>query len=148
MEFSVILNWILTGGMIGLVIAIATLRSKIRQAEAEAEEAKANAQKAEAEAEGVKITNAENATRILIDNIVKPLKEHLHAVEEELALLREAIKSATSCRFSNNCVVLQRLRRQPEADQNDDRSGNRSEPDDSYSHNGNNRAHGIRGDPQ
>lgn len=120
MEFSEILNYILGGGLLASLVGIVTLRATVRKANAEAEKAKA-------EAETVRIDNAERATRILIENIVEPLKKELSETREELrstkeefgetkrefgatkremARLRKAVESANSCRFSGDCPVL------------------------------------------
>ena len=80
MEFSEILNLILGGGLLAAVIGVVTLKATVRKANAEAERAKAEAEKAKAEAETVRIDNAEHATRILIENIVEPLKKELQMV--------------------------------------------------------------------
>ena len=81
---------------------------------------KANAEKAMAEAETVRIDNAEHATRILIENIVEPLKEELNATRKDLqatkrdmARLRKAIGAANSCRHSDDCPVLFGMRDLP-----------------------------------
>lgn len=117
MEFSEILNIILGGGFIGTLV---TLRSTARKAKAEAV-------KAEADAETVRIDNAEHATRILVDNIVKPLKDEFNETKEELvetkkelarntremARLRKALDGANSCEHRDGCPVLDRLREQP-----------------------------------
>ena len=78
------------------VIGIVTLRATVRKANAEAEKAKADA-------ETVRIDNAEHATRILVDNIVEPLKDELNATRKdlqatkrEMARLRKAIDTANS----------------------------------------------------
>ena len=71
MEFSEILNYILGGGLLAAVVGIVTLKATLRKANADAE-------KAIAEAETVRIDNAEHATRILIENIVEPLRKELH----------------------------------------------------------------------
>ena len=73
MEFSVILNWILGGGLITAIISIITLRATVQEANAKAE-------KAMAEAGALRIDNVEHATRILMENIVKPLTEQLNAM--------------------------------------------------------------------
>ena len=70
MELSEILNVVLGGSLFGAIISIVTIRSALKKARAEAE-------KALAEADTVKITNTEQATRILVENIVKPLTEEL-----------------------------------------------------------------------
>ena len=117
MEFSEILNYILGGGLLAAVVGIVTLKATLRKANADAE-------KAIAEAETVRIDNAEHATRILIENIVEPLKKELHETREELretkkefgatkremARLRKAIADANSCKHSDDCPVLYRLR--------------------------------------
>ena len=117
MEFSEILNYILGGGLLAAVVGIVTLKATLRKANA-------NAEKAIAEAETVRIDNAEHATRILIENIVEPLRKELHETREELretkkefgatkremARLRKAIADANSCKHSDDCPVLYRLR--------------------------------------
>lgn len=120
MEFSEILNYILGGGLLAAVVGIVTLKATLRKANADAE-------KAIAEAETVRIDNAEHATRILIENIVEPLRKELHETREELretkkefgatkremARLRKAIGDANSCKHSDDCPVLYRLRELP-----------------------------------
>ena len=117
MDFSEILNYILGGGLLAAVVGIVTLKATLRKANADAE-------KAIAEAETVRIDNAEHATRILIENIVEPLRKELHETREELretkkefgatkremARLRKAIADANSCKHSDDCPVLYRLR--------------------------------------
>ena len=117
MEFSEILNYILGGGLLAAVVGIVPLKATLRKANADAE-------KAIAEAETVRIDNAEHATRILIENIVEPLRKELHETREELretkkefgatkremARLRKAIADANSCKHSDDCPVLYRLR--------------------------------------
>ena len=117
MDFNVILNWVLGGGLITAIISIITLRATVREANAKADEAKANAEKAMAEAETVRIDNAEHATRILMENIVKPLKEQLNAtikslqsMQREVARFRKALSVANSCKHADNCPVLFKLR--------------------------------------
>ena len=117
MSFSDILNILLGGGVAALVVALATMRATVRKANAEAE-------KARADAETVRITNTENATRILMENIVKPLKEELNATrtdlqatkkemastKREMARLRKAVEAASGCRHADYCPVLFKLR--------------------------------------
>lgn len=131
MEFSEILNIVLGGGLFGTVVTIATLRSTARKAKAEAV-------KAEADAESVRIDNAEHATRILMENIVKPMKDEFGETKEELmetkkelarntremARLRKALDGANSCEHRDGCPVLDRLREQPK-----DRGGERTGTD-------------------
>lgn len=123
MNFSEILNILLGTGLVGLVVAVATMKATVRKANADAEKAKADA-------ETVRITNTENATRILVENIVKPLKEELNATREdlqatkkemastkrEMARLRKAVEAASACPHSDGCPVLYKLRVNPEID--------------------------------
>ena len=117
MTFSEILNILLGGGVLALVVGIITLKATVRKANAEAERAKADA-------ESVHIANTENATRILVENIVKPLKEELNATREdlqatkremaatkrEMARLRKAVEAASDCPHADGCIVLAKLR--------------------------------------
>lgn len=116
MELSELLNLVLGGGLVATIVAIVTLRSTVRKAKAEAV-------KAEADAETVRIDNAEHATRVLVENIVKPLKEELNETKKELARntremarLRKALNAANSCDYSDNCPVLYSLRDPKERD--------------------------------
>lgn len=120
MEFSDILNLILGGGLLAAVIGLFTLKATVRKANAEAEKAKAEAEKAKAETETVRIDNADHATRLLVENIVKPLKDELNATRKdlqatkrEMARLRKSIDSANSCKHRDECPVLYGLREQP-----------------------------------
>lgn len=110
MELSEILNVVLGGGLVGALISIVTIRSALKKARAEAD-------KAQADADTVKITNTEQATRILVENIVKPLTEELNetrkemaSIKREVARLRKTIDSANSCRYNADCPVLERMR--------------------------------------
>lgn len=131
MESSEILNYILGGGLLAAVVGIVTLKATLRKANADAE-------RAIAEAESVRIDNAEHATRILIENIVEPLKIELNATRKEfdstkreMARLRKAIDTANRCKHSDGCPVLNRLRlpkgEQPHGD--DGSPGIRGQPD-------------------
>ncbi len=137
MQFSEILNLVLGGGCIASLVAIFTLRATVRKANAEAERAKA-------EAETVRIDNAEHATRILIEDILKPLRDELNTVREELnatrkdlhsakremARLRKAIDDANRCEHRNECPVLFGLRELPKGTKDDNPTvgTNRSPP--------------------
>lgn len=127
MTFSEILNILLGGGFLALMVGVITLKATVRKANA-------NAEKAKADAESVRITNTENATRILVDNIVKPLKEELNATREdlqatkkemastkrEMARLRKAVEAASGCPHTDGCPVLRKLRdNQKDADGTD-----------------------------
>lgn len=118
MDTSVLLNWIFGGGLLAALTALVTLGPTVRKAKAEAEKAKADA-------ETVHIDNAEHATRILIENIVEPLKKELSATRREMARLRKAIDGANDCQHRADCPVLYELRELPKTD---------AEPDDAVRH--------------
>ena len=124
-----------------MLIAVLTLRATVREANAKAEKARAEAEKAKAEAETVRIDNAEHATRVLIDDILKPLREELASVRKELgttkeelnatrkefgstkremARLRKAIDAANRCEHHDECPVLYGLRELPKRSKDDD----------------------------
>lgn len=128
MELSEIFNFVLGGSLLVTVIGIVTLRATVRKANAEAEKAKADA-------ETVRIDNAEHATRILVDNIVEPLKEELNgtrkdlmATKREMARLRKAIDTANSCKHHDDCPVLRGVREHPKDSAGDVPDGNGAEP--------------------
>lgn len=141
-----------------LLISLFTLRAAVRKAEAEAAQAKAQAQKAEADAETVRITNAENATRILVENIVKPLKDELNATREDLqatkkemasakrtmSRLARAVEAANNCRLSKSCPVLGKLRNSQKESDGTDTDNNRSAWDKGHR----NKADPQGGDPE
>lgn len=113
MSWSELLNIVLGGGLVGTILAIAQLQSTLRKAGAEAG-------KAEAEAESVRLENAEHATRILMENIVKPLKDELNetrrqieSLKRSILRLRKTIDEANGCRYRDGCPVLDGLQKQP-----------------------------------
>jgi hypothetical protein len=117
MDWGTLLNVLLGGGCLTGIIGVLTLRSTVTKAKAEADEARAGAEKARAEAERVRIDNVNEATKILMDNIVSPLRDELNATRKELASLKravaklqKAVDAANSCPHSDGCVVLERMR--------------------------------------
>lgn len=120
MGLSEIFNFVLGGSLLATVIGIVTLKATVRKANAEAEKAKADA-------ETVRIDNAEHATRILVDNIVEPLKDELNgtrkdlqATKREMARLRKAIDRANSCKHHDDCPVLNGMREHQKDDGGND----------------------------
>lgn len=120
MDFSGIMNLILGGGLVATVIKLLTLRSAVREANAAAE-------RALAEAESVRITNTESATRVLIENIVEPLKEELNETRKRIRRLEEAVALADRCRHYAVCPVIYGLRHNTTVDVGKCRE--RDEPD-------------------
>lgn len=113
MELSEILNLVLGGGLLATLTTLITMGPTIKKARAEAEKAKADT-------ETVRIDNTEQATRILIENIVEPLKKELGATRREMARLRKAIDGANDCQYRSDCPVLYELRELPKTEPDDD----------------------------
>ena len=110
MDWSVILNVLFGTGLVATIVGLFSIRSELKKARAEAE-------KAMAEADTVKITNTENATRILIENIVEPLRreldetrKELHATKREMSRFRKAVEAIPLCPYHGQCPVLGELR--------------------------------------
>lgn len=134
MTFSEIFNIIIGGGLVVTLVKVITLKAAVRKANAEAAQAQAEAKKAEAEAEtakaeaeSVRITNTENATRILVENIVKPLREELVAMRREVRRLRRAMEAASECPHSKSCPVIHKLRSESKSSEEEDGEGLRQE---------------------
>lgn len=89
---SLLLNLVFGGGFL---ITIVTLKSERK--------------KADATARSAELDNVEKASDILMENIVKPLKEDLNELREETIKLRKAINKANGCTFSDSCPVLEQL---------------------------------------
>lgn len=121
MDLSTILNFVFGTGLVATLISLLSIRSELRKVRAEAK-------KAEAEADSVKITNTENATRILVQNIVEPLREELDATRKELYQAREELKevpplkrqvvrlckameAVKSCPYNSECPVRDELQK-------------------------------------
>ena len=72
MDFSVILNWILGGGLVTAIIGIITLKATVREANAKADEAKANAEKAVSALDGVEKVEIDLASGVaVVEGMVK-----------------------------------------------------------------------------
>lgn len=147
MDVSEILNMVLGGGVATLLTAVATLRSKVKKSQSEADKARAEAQKAQAESDAAELDNAERASQILMESVVKPLKDELNetrkdlqATKREMARLRKAIESANSCKHHDDCPVLNGMRNQGE-DRRGDRHGANASQGDGGQHGDGNAAH-------
>lgn len=132
MDVSILLNYLLGGGLVACIGGLLTMRSTIH--------------KASAEADALQIQNTENATRVLMENIMAPLQDELKGVREELketrgeltdareelketrgeltdakkelsaakremARLRKALGEANTCKHTEECPVLYRLKK-------------------------------------
>lgn len=131
MELSEILNVVFGTGLVATVVGFLNIRNELRRAQAEA-------RRAEAEADTVKITNTDQATRILIENIVEPLREELDAtrkelssVKREVARLRKAMEAIPQCPYHGECPVLDQLSEPQDAG---DGAGKQHHPNGTGSH--------------
>lgn len=109
MDWSNILNLVLGTGLVATIVGLFSIRSQLKKVKAEAE-------KAMAEADTVKITNTESATRILLQNIVEPLREELdatrkdlNATKREISRFRKAVEAIPLCPYHAGCPVLGEL---------------------------------------
>ncbi len=126
MERNELLTYILGGGMASALVGFFTMRSTVRKANAEAERAKADA-------ETVRIDNSAQATKVLITNIVEPLRDELRvtrdelretkrefsATKREMARFRKAIETASQCVYKAKCPVLEKLDKEAKINDND-----------------------------
>ena len=92
---NIALNALLGGG---LIVTLVTLKSA--------------REKASAEAIKLRLDNTEQATQILIENIVEPLKKEMNGIRKDITRLRKAIEKANGCRHSDDCPVIHELRKQ------------------------------------
>lgn len=92
---SIVLNAILGGGLIVTLVTLKSTRAK-----------------AGAEVEKLRLDNVEQATTILMDNIVEPLKKEMNGIRKELQRVRKALEKAGGCNYSADCPVLGELRQQ------------------------------------
>ena len=73
---SEILNFVLSGGLMAAIAAIATLSSRIKEANAKAKQAEAEAQKMHAEAKTEELANVEQAIKIWREIATDVTKKH------------------------------------------------------------------------
>ena len=111
-----LLTYVLGGGFVSALLGLFTVRSRIK--------------KIRAETSSLNLENSEQATEILMNNIVEPLKQELYEMRKEMALLRDAIRDAKHCRYTVDCPVLHRLREQKTGPGNDKSTHGGILPDD------------------
>lgn len=105
---SVVLNALLGGGLIVTLVTLKSARAK-----------------AGAEAVKLRLDNTEQATQILMENIVEPLKKEINGIRKEVCRLRKALEKATGCRYGDDCPVIGELRKQEaNATRDEDRDSN------------------------
>lgn len=116
---SLVLNFILGGGLIAAVTAIATLRSSVKEAEAKAEQALAEAKRMHAEAKGTELVNEEKTLQIFKQYVYEPIQKEATALRRSVNRLNRAIDKITECPTAATCPVrrsLQDTKDESEAD--------------------------------
>ena len=116
---SLILNFLLGGGLIAAITAIAKLRSSVREAEAKAEQALAEAKRMHAEATGTELVNEEKTLQIFKQYIYEPIQKEAISLRRSVNRLNRAIDKIADCPTAATCPVrreLQESKDNPEAD--------------------------------
>lgn len=81
----------------------------------EVEKLKAEVRASQVNTRGSELDNVQKAMRILMDEIVEPLKQEINAIRKELGKLRRAVEKANSCRFTADCPVRGELQKSDKA---------------------------------
>ena len=110
------LNFVFGGGLIAATIAIATLRSRVKEASAKAEQALAEAKKMQAEAKAKEQENDKNLVDTFNEYIVVPLKKEVNGLRKDVRKFTCAIEKINDCPHAANCPVRTEL-------QNDEKNG-------------------------
>ena len=112
--WMLILNFVLSGGLIAAIVAIATLRSHVKEAEAKAEQALAEAQKMQAEAKSTELDNDKTLVDTFNEYIVAPLKNEVNGLRKDVRKFTRAVEKINDCPHAADCPV----RRELQNDQN------------------------------
>lgn len=106
---SIILNFVLGGGLIAAITAIATLRSSVKEAEAKAEQALAEAKRMRAEAHGTELINEEKTLQIFKQYIYEPIQKEAINLRRSVNRLNRAIDKIAECPTAATCPVRIKL---------------------------------------
>lgn len=109
---SLILNFLLGGGLIAAITTIATLRSSVKEAEAKAEQALAEAKRMHAEATGRELVNEEKTLQIFKQYIYEPIQKEAVNLRRSVNRLNRAIEKIPSCPHAVACPVADDLQKQ------------------------------------
>ena len=112
--WMLILNFVLSGGLIAAIVAIATLRSHVKEAEAKAEQALAEAKKMQAEAKSTELDNDKTLVDTFNEYIVAPLKNEVNGLRKDVRKFTRAVEKINDCPYSSRCPVRSRLRNEQE----------------------------------
>lgn len=115
-EWLEIAGMVFGGGLVGFIIAIATLSSTIKKAAAEAEKAKTEVEKMKAEIAQMTSDNDKSVMETFREFIVEPLQTEIKGLRRDVKNLRKAINTANNCPHSDNCPVLDELQKQSDGE--------------------------------
>jgi len=117
---SLILNFLLGGGLIAAITAIATLRSSVKEAEAKAEQALAEARRMRAEATGTELVNEEKTLQIFKQYIYEPIQKEAVNLRRSVNRLNRAIEKISDCPTAATCPVRRELQEPKDNPETDD----------------------------
>lgn len=112
---SIVLNALLTGG---LIVTIVTLKAVRRKAMSEADKAAVDVTQSKEDVECTKINNDEKASKVLMEYIVEPLKKELSYMRRDVRQLTRAIERANECDYKEQCPVREEMSKKQEENEN------------------------------
>lgn len=112
-----ILELILTGFSLAELGALITTIVMLKPTKQKAEE---DIHQTQATTRGTIIENDEKSTKLLMEYIVEPLKKEITALRREISALRRAVQKANSCRYHDDCPVIQDIQSRAEGKEEGD----------------------------
>ena len=106
---SLILNFVFGGGFVAAIIAIATLTSRVKEAQAKADQALAEAKKMQAEAKSKELENDKTLVDTFNEYIVAPLKKEVNGLRKDVRKFTCAVEKINDCPHAANCPVRREL---------------------------------------
>lgn len=123
-DFTILISNILVAlvsGPLGAWISSRLLRSRY---EIELQDLRAQLARRRAESETAELDNVRQASDILMENIVAPLRAELKSLRRDVSKFRKAVEQIPSCPMSDACPVSRQLHdEQKGADEPDDADG-------------------------
>lgn len=119
---SIVLNFVLGGGLIAAITAVATLRSSVKEAEGKAEQALAEAKRIHAQAQSTELDNEEKTIQIFKQYVYEPIQKEATALRRSVNRLNRAIDKIVECPTAATCPVRRELQ-EPESNNSYDEPG-------------------------
>ena len=104
-----ILNFVFGGGLVAAIVAIATLTSRVKEAQAKAEQALAEAKRMQAEAKSKELENDKTLVDSFNEYIVTPLKNEVNGLRKDVRKFTRAVEKINDCPHAANCPVRREL---------------------------------------